>query len=89
MYKLIDGLFISSNLKLLQTGSDKRPAYKRCIAQIEQFTKLFYLAMLVSLISIVLFNLLYTGFAYFYLNLGKESYYLFPPSEFVSITLKF
>lgn len=60
-------------------------AYKNVNTQIEQISEWFSYALLGTLVLIVLFPISYTGVCYFILDLGVESFYLYPPTEWVRI----
>lgn len=59
-------------------------AYKDLSGKIEKICQWFHYALLGSLIGIVAFPLIHTAVNYFILNMGMESFYLYPPTKFVS-----
>lgn len=70
---------------IIATGPTKLAAYNGLNVKIEQICKWLCLAIVVSVSLILLFPLIYTGVAYYMLNFGVDSFYLYPPITFVSI----
>lgn len=58
-------------------------AYKKLNENIEQLCEWYCFACLATLLSLVLFPICYTGVAYYILDFESESYYLYPPTEYV------
>lgn len=65
----------------IATGVDKAIAYQELNVSIELICKWFCYFAYGSLVAIVLFPLIYTVVNYFVLNLGSESFFLYPPTE--------
>lgn len=70
---------------LFVTGMNRTIAYGDVIVKIEQISKWLWSALMLSLVAIALFPLIYTGVAYYILDLGVDSFFLYPPTEFVWI----
>lgn len=70
---------------LIAIGENKSAAYKKLSANIERVCEWLYFALVATLIAIVMFPICFTGFNYFILDLGVESFYLYPPTAFVSL----
>lgn len=68
---------------LLQTGENKTIAYNDLHEQIEQICEWFCFVSLASVLSVMVFSLCYTGVAYYILDMGVESFYLYPPTKCV------
>lgn len=65
------------------TGESRAIAYQKLNVKMERVCKWFSSAFLASNFVTALLPLLYTGVAYNILDLGLESYLLYPPTEFV------
>lgn len=70
---------------IIATGDEKPFAYKELNAKIEKMCEWLWFALLATFLSIVLLSICYTCVAYYILDLGVDSFYLFPPTEFVKI----
>lgn len=70
---------------VLIRGEHKVMAYKKLNMKIEQLSQLYFYAILATIICIGLLPLLYTYVSYFILDFGDDSFYLYPPTEFVLI----
>lgn len=68
---------------IVATTGDKQ-AYEETNVKIDRLCQWFCCAMLATLASIVIFPLFYFGGSYYILNFGVKSFYLYPPTEFVS-----
>lgn len=67
------------------TGGKKVTAYKELSEKIERISKWFCLALMMSFIPYMVLSLVYTGVSYYILDFGAESFFLYPPTKFVSI----
>lgn len=65
-------------------GENQTIEYKRMMLIMERVTKGFCFAMLLTTASAGLFPLFYTGISYYILDFGVKSFFLYPPTEFVS-----
>lgn len=68
----------------LPTGQRKKNVYKELNAKIELLCKWFGYAAIVTLLSIALFPLVYTSVAFCILDLGVDSFLLYPPTKYES-----
>lgn len=66
----------------IATGDGKSIAYEELNGKIERLCEWFYFALLGTLLSIVLFPLVYTGVAYYIFDLAVESFLLYPPTRY-------
>lgn len=76
-------LITTKKMNIFAKGVGKAAAYKELIAKIDEICKWLCYAILVSITGIVLFPILYTGFNYYIMDYGVESYFLYPPTKFV------
>lgn len=69
------------------TGENSAIAYEELNVKIERICEWFYYACSVTILMFVLFPICYTGVAYYILDFGLKSFYLYPPTKFVYILI--
>lgn len=66
-----------------ETGENRKASYEKMTVKIDQICEVLVVAAFATTLWIALFPLVYTIFAYYILDLGGESFYLYPLAKFV------
>lgn len=74
-------LYHNVHLSLL-TGVHKTIAYQRLSVRLDQICEWLCLAGLATLVLVILFPITYTGVSYYILDLGIDSFLLYPPTKY-------